>query len=202
MLKLFLHRWRCPFAWSLLLLLIVLVLTGILGPVFWQLHQLQAELEEAQGQVAHYQQIIAKKPAILAQLKEIKRFESTQSLQFPQATPALVAAELQELVKNIAEGNEGKLISTQILNADTTEKLPKVSLKVQIKGSLEAVSKTFHALESHQPLLFIDDVYIRAQTRHYRVRPLNANNASGNTESPPESELDVRFDLSAYIKES
>lgn len=193
--KVWIHRWRCPLALGLLGAVVILVVVGAVWPVLWQLNQYQEVVEDAKNQVDRYQRIIAKKPTILAQLKDLKRIQSTQSLQFQQSTPALVAAELQELVKNMVEANEGKLISTQILNPDSTEKLPKVAIKVQVKGSLEAVEKTFYALESHQPLLFIDDVYMRVQVRQYRVRQVN-------TEGPPEGELDVRFDLSAYMKDN
>ena len=55
-------------------------------------------------------------------------------------------------------------------------------------GSTETVQRVFHTLESGQPRMFVDQVYLRGRSA-YQFRP----------GKPPNDEMDIRFSLSGYM---
>ena len=78
------------------------------------------------------------------------------------------------------------MLSTQILPATKESDFTRVALKVRMRGTLDNLVKVFHALETGQPYLFLDNVSVRKLGRR---RP---NMAAGQG-------LDVDFDLIGYM---
>ena len=69
-----------------------------------------------------------------------------------------------------------EVLSTQILPASEQEGFNRVTLKVRMRGVLENTVKAFHALETGQPYLFLDNVSIRGHARrtgNYRKGKVN-----------------------------
>ena len=103
-------------------------------------------------------------------------------------TDAVAAANLQAVVKLTASSRGMEIISTQILPAKEEEGFTRVTLKVRMRGQLEDSVKVFHALETGQPYLFLDNVSLRNFSRRQTKTNVTAVNL-----------LNVDFDLIGYM---
>jgi general secretion pathway protein M len=101
---------------------------------------------------------------------------------------SLAAAELQSRLRSTVDAVHGDLRSVQILPARDEGLFRRVSVRGQISATLPALQRVLYQLETATPLLFLDNVDIRA-------RPVRPGRTSA--EAPV---LDVRFDLSAYMR--
>ena len=109
-------------------------------------------------------------------------------------TEALAAADLQGIVKRLSRSNGTDVLSTQTLPGIKELGFSGVTLKVRMRGKLNQLVGIFHALETGQPYLFIDNVSIRSRVKHsgnitYKGRKLN----------PTSEMLDIEFDLTGYM---
>ncbi len=86
--------------------------------------------------------------------------------------PALSAAEAQEALRSIIEGNGGRLIT---MNAPTTKdegRYRQVTVNVQMTGNIFALRKILNAIETNTPALFVDSMSMRSQVpANYRPGP-------------------------------
>lgn len=104
-------------------------------------------------------------------------------------TEALAAADLQRVVKRAVTANKGTLTSTQVVPTDDAE-VRRVVLRVRMRGDINAVQRAFHALETGQPYLFLDNVKVRTW----------AGGRSGRRGAALQAaKLDVNFDLMGYL---
>jgi hypothetical protein len=77
------------------------------------------------------------------------------------ASDATIGAELQTRLRAIVNANQSELISAQALPARKAGALQAIGLRLQIRGALDKVQRIVHAIESLQPLLFIERAVIR-----------------------------------------
>lgn len=158
----------------LALMTIALLVAAVALPTLW-LHKRYDQLLENYGdRLQRYRRISALRPAIEEATKAAAKRES-RKYYLKSTSPTLAAAELQGLVSRIIDGNQGKIMSSQILPAkgkgDTTEP-QKVAISVQLSAAIIPLQMILHALETHEPYLYIDQLTVRAnQGRTYRPVP-------------------------------
>lgn len=182
-------------ALSLLLFLLGMVYLLLVRPVITQFAFYAEEQTEYRDHLLRYKRIAATQPLVEQRLATLQQRQRTTADFLESSTHTLAAAELQEQVKSIIVSHGGRLVSTQILAARNGELFPRVTIKVQMKGDIEGVLKVFHALESGRPFLFLDNVYMRVRVvRRRTVRPRRGQLV------PLEGELDVRFELSGFMR--
>ncbi|MFH1495989.1 MAG: type II secretion system protein GspM, partial [Pseudomonadota bacterium] len=101
---------------ALALLAVALVMAlGVIAVPLWMLHRhYDSAIEDASARLQRYARIAGMREGLQKNLVKIK-VRGTAGHFLKSASPALAAAEIQELAKNIAEANGGKLNSMQIL---------------------------------------------------------------------------------------
>ena len=171
----------------------------------------QENIEQLQDRFLRYVKIIAGRPELEAKLRQVGQDNSIAQYYLAQPSPTLAATDLQQQVKNIIESNGGRLASTQILPATKENGFTRVAIKVQmLVNEMEALQKTLYALESAKPLLFINNVQMRARTVRKRVprtnnrRATNRRNSRDRRRRQPlpvktETQLTAQFELAGYI---
>lgn len=102
-------------------------------------------------------------------------------------TEALAAADLQNRIKQIVEGEGAVLVSSAFRESGEDLPLTPITVTARMRCSTVALHRILFALESHQPVLFLDRVLI--QSRHRPGRPLRDEN----------EELDIDFDVTGYL---
>jgi general secretion pathway protein M len=94
----------------------------------------------------------------------------------------LSAAEAVEAVRTIIEANGGKLITIQAPVAKEDGRYRQVTVNVQLSGTIFALRKILHAIETNQPALFVENLQVRSQV-------------PANYKPPPGGEPDVYMQL-------
>jgi type II secretion system (T2SS) protein M len=175
-------------ALAILALLLLLVVFGIAMPLKEKYEVARSNSERLAAALARSERSgedIAALEAELAKLKE-RRPDAGEFLQ--STNEALAAAELQNRIKSAVEGAQGELRSTQILAVREEGPFRQAAVRGQIVVKLKALQRIFYQFESASPLLFLDNVEIRAR---------GAQRNRGVGDDPL---LEVRFDLYAYLR--
>lgn len=165
------HRWL---AVGLLLALFALATLALALPT-WRLHQHYDEaIEQSTDMLVRYRRVAALRPSIEEAIASVEK-SGVQRFFWKGRTPALVAADIQGAVTRIVESNGARIFSSYMLPSSEDGKAPgptKTSVSVQMTASIVPLQLILHALESHEPYLFIDQVSIRSnQGRAYKPTP-------------------------------
>ena len=122
-----------------------------------------------------------------AQREQLKRSLDSNRHYLKSTSDALAAANLQGIITRIARSKGMEVLSTQILPVGEEADFTRVTLKVRVRGTLDNTIKLFHALETGQPYLFLDNVSVRSSSRSRRRNV------------PTAPMLNVDFDLIGYM---
>lgn len=152
--------------------------------------QLDALIEREQALRAK----LAQKPMLERRLGEIQTFEASNTYFLPEETFDLAAAGLNTKIKDVLAGpgmnaSRCSVISSQNQKLQGDEPYEKVTIQVRLRCDLEYLSTLFYELENATPLLFVTELNL------YQQPVFDAGIALTQLGS-----LDVRFDLSGYIR--
>jgi general secretion pathway protein M len=173
-------------AWAILVPIVLLTIAAVALPVWLFNRHYDVAIENATSNLARYSKIIGMRDALQKQAIEVKNLEANHHF-LKSASPALAAAELQQLAQGIFDANSAKVNSTSVLPHKDEGAYRQVSVSVQLVAPLSAIKAMLYAIESAHPYLFLDNFSIRAP-----------NMVVSRSESGTESELVVQFDLSGY----
>ena len=124
-------------------------------------------------------------PVLEKELEELAGLETNQGGFLKEKPPALAAADLQQLLSSIVDEAGGILISTQILQeVDGNNLFPAITVKVNLRGSTESLQQILYRIDTSRPQLILDN--LRVQKKQFT--------GAGDID-----ELEIRFDLTAYI---
>lgn len=165
----------------------------------------QDNLEQVHNRLQRYNAMLATQPKLESELQAVRKNNAVESYYLDSATPTLAATRLQQQARQAIEGNGGNVVSTQILPVVSEDDFSKVAIRIQMTGDTEAVQKTLHILESARPLLFVDNVQVRARTIRQRVRQNRRElRQRGQRRQPPqiktEVQLTTQFELAGYMR--
>jgi general secretion pathway protein M len=170
-------------ALAIAVLAMVTVLALILAP-WWGLKlRYDSALEDAVTRLERYSRIAGMQEGLQKRAQEVKALDTARHF-LKSASPALAAAELQDLAKTVIESNGGKINSIQILQHKDEGGYRQIAVTLQLAAPQSVVKGMMHAIESMQPYLFIDNLAMRSP--------------SGNQNRVPEADLNIQFDLTGY----
>lgn len=171
------------------LLILCLLLGGLLLfiPVR-MLHRMYDQTrDERADYLQRYQRISATRPEIQAALDRLKKLDGRKH--FLKSTgAALAASEIQETAKSVIESSGGRLNSMQVVTPKEEGGYRRISVTIQMIGTLTALRKIMYAVETMQPYLFVDNVSFRAQPQIVFRAPVPG----------VEPEMNAQFDLAGY----
>lgn len=197
----------------LLSLAILLVFVGIgyylVAEVWLDRYQYYRDtIEQSQDRLQRYHRIAASRPELERALRAINQDQSAETYYLDQTAPNLAATELQQQVKNIVQANGGRIASSQVLPYSQEGGFTVVPIRVQLLVTdMASLQKSLHALESAKPILFVDNVQMRA--RQVRKRQPVARNLSRaerraqrrtRRQIVTETQLTAQFELAGYIR--
>lgn len=175
-------------ALGLLLLTLGLVYLILVHPLWSAYHTNQEQIADYREDIARFERIAAKQPALEQQVQELTRQRKLVRYTLGAQSPTLAAAALQDRVKSIVEENGGRLTSTRILPVSDVGPFFQVAANVQMRVSTKALQDVLYGLEGGAPYLLVENLTILSRgSRVYR--------RTGSTSA----ELDVRFDLSGLM---
>ena len=157
-------------------------------PIVAAYHAADEEIVRAQMLLERFQRIGASRGALESHLAALRERAASQTAYLDAASDALAAADLQELIKRLVEGNGGRLLSTVTLPAEADPPFRKIAIQVRMEAGVLEAQQIFHALDAGGLLVFVDNLSLRGP----RQNPLKA--------VEPAARLDVRFDLYGYLR--
>jgi len=125
-----------------------------------------------------------------AELAALKQHQSSQEGFLQGSNDTLLAVQIQNRIKALADANRAELRSSQVLPPQDEGKLRRISVRGQVSTTLAGALHLFYGLESVMPLLFIDNVDLRARPANLRDR--NSTDASDI--------VDLQFDVYGYAQ--
>jgi general secretion pathway protein M len=159
---------------GILLLLVSLVIAVVALPTLWLHKRYDAYLEDYSDRLQRYRRVAASRPVIETAILEIDKRDG-RKYYLKGASPTLVVAELQGLVTRTIEAHMGKIASSQgqpVKDEAKATEPAKSAISVQFTASVPSLQLILHAIEIHEPYLFIDQLAIRAhQSRMYKPVP-------------------------------
>jgi general secretion pathway protein M len=170
-----------------LLAVAVLAVVALLALPTWYLYtRYDRELADRRDKVERFSRIAATRGEVARQL-EAMRGKDTRKLFLRSGAAALSAAEAQEYVRGMVEQAGGRLITMQALPAKEEGRYRQVTAQVQVAANIQALRRILHTVESHVPMLFIENLTVKTQV------PGNFKPAPG-----AEPEMFVTFDIHGY----
>jgi hypothetical protein len=158
---------------ALLLVGVALAVVALIVIPFYLLNRhYDAALEDLGGKLDRYRRIAASRGAATQQLEAMRALEPRKGF-LRSGAPALSAAEATEAVRTIIEANGGKLITIQApIVAKEEGRYRQLNVNVSLSGTIFALRKILHAIESNQPALFVESLQVRSQVpANYKPNP-------------------------------
>lgn len=139
----------------------------------------------------------AKTPQLREVLQDVKSKVGSNNEFLNADSKNLGNAEITSIFKNIVNQHSEEPTDCQIISQSPTtdrnpEQFEKITLRVRMRCQFEVLVRILDSLENNTPSLFVNDL---------RVESRNQNRYRKNmTETPPPQNLEIRFDLFAYLK--
>ncbi len=183
-------------ALAILLELIAILYLGIAMPIVDAYQSIGDNTAQLQEQLHRYQRAGSDRAQRQAELAALEQRSSAADGFLQGANDTLVAAEIQNRLKSLADTAHAELRSTQVLPVQDEGALRRISVRGQFATTMPGALQIFHGLESQSPLLFVDNVDIRSRqgsSREIRGRGGDAGDSDV---------LDLQFDISGYTQRS
>lgn len=182
-------RDRRILAVSIFALMVAAIVAAISVPVVLLHRHYDENLARMTRQWKSQSSFNAMRPDI-ARALEALRAKEIRKLYLKGTTSALASAELQDLVRQVVEGNGGRLISASANPPKDDGAYRIATANFQLNISNVNLRRMLHALETKEPYLFNDNLVIRSQV------PFGYRPPAGATEP----DLFVQMDVSAIAQ--
>jgi general secretion pathway protein M len=162
------------------LLVTTILLSGLI--VIVPLINKGLELHEAKNNLVfrlrQYERILARKDAVLTNMKTLKEQYLARGLLNSQSTGALASAEIQEFIKKAIVEAGGQLSSTQALPISTKNEFSRITVSVRMTGNSEVLRTVLYKIETSIPLIIINQIDIRPMrgVRSRKTRQIEQSN--------------------------
>jgi general secretion pathway protein M len=177
---------------SAVLLLVTAILaayTLLVEPMVIGYTETGKQIEEMRDQLARFERAAASRPALTKQMKDFEAQQQSRGYLLSGTTDALAAASLQDEVHDLIIASGGTLDSVEPMPGVEEHGLMRITLRVQMTGTSDALFEVLYALEAGNPILFVENLNVRS---HGAV--------GGESEVGSESaDLAMNFELSGYL---
>ncbi|MGP7735254.1 type II secretion system protein GspM [Oceanimonas smirnovii] len=188
-------------AMGLLGLVILLIFSLFISPLFSLFWRQGERLKQLEGQLERYQRLASELEQTEQQLQQLRAATPDDNLYLPEQRPALAQAWLQQHLNRVVARNGGQLVSIQNAPAGSGIPLPEVMLRIHLRNELSELVPLIHELESGTPALFIQDLVITASPRQTRIRSNRIVTRRQSAQVREMPSLDVRFNLLGYTRQ-
>jgi general secretion pathway protein M len=180
-------------AWLLLIVATGAIYVFVLEPIIVGYSDTDRQIAEVREQLSRYQRLAEQRPALEDQLRQSEAGAAADGYYLRGGTDALAAAGLQDQVNALVQGKGGTLRSIQPMPGTDEQGFRRITLRVQMTATNEALFEILYSLESGTPILFVENLDI--QSRYIRQQ----NSVAGQQAEVDAPLLSVGFDLSGYM---
>jgi Tfp pilus assembly protein PilO len=175
----------------LLITAILAIYVFLVAPIISGYGETDRQMAEARDQLAHFERAAAMRPVLAKRIKDFEEQRTSRGNFLTGGTDALAAAGLQDQVQALIIAKGGTLQSIQPMPGVQDQGLTRITLRVQMAGTIETLLDVLYALESGSPILSIDRIDIQGS---------EGVNGGSDAEAGA-ARLTVAADLSGYLPE-
>lgn len=177
----------------LLIVAIEAVYLLVVEPIVVGYRQTDQAIEDVDDQLLHYRRLAAMRPVLVDQLDQLAAEQSSGTFYLNGGTDALAAAGLQDRVSGLVGGKGGVLRSIQPMAGVDERGFRRITVRIEMTATIEALFETIYALEAGMPVLFVENLDIHSRFARRR------SSKDGAQVAPDAPLLVVAFDLSGYM---
>ena len=144
-----------------------------IGPMIADYRSNGEAIADAQELLDRFQHLAGTEAGLRENLTELKKRQAAQGYYLAKNTDALAAAALQEHVKGVIQESGGKIRSIQTLPGQDEGNFRRIAIRLQMTMSTDSLARTFYALETSKPFLFLDNIDVQSRL----AQPAGAGNA-------------------------
>ncbi len=186
------EKQRQLLALAILALVVVMIFTLTIAPLWAINRHYTNTIDGLNNRLEILQRTASAGSDLRSQHEQLKRSLTSNRHYLKSTSEALAAANLQGIVNRIAGSAGMEVLSTQNLPASREAGFTRVAVKVRMRGGLENTVKAFHALETGQPYLFLDNISVRGHAKRINIAKVKRKVSYGQM-------LNVDFDLIGYM---
>jgi len=183
-----------------ILILVIVLLVVYLTCFHWFIlrhMEYSAEIGELSGQLGRYQRVVAQKAEYETLLQGLQDRRSDENLflegnDFNEAAAGM-SERLSQMI-SIQADDSCQIVSRQPVRPRVQERFEKVTVNVRMRCGVEDLKKVLYALETGVPMVIADEVTI--------IKPRGRTRRSRNQEPETGQPLDIRFNMSGYLRVS
>jgi general secretion pathway protein M len=183
---------------AIVLLLIVLLAVYAIGVHWWFVAphlEIREQMHDMREQQQRFREMAAQRSEIEKRLAEVRAFEQGNQSFLTDADANSAFSDLTQRLKQAITGrvkdeNRCSIISNSNYKGAEEETYQRVTIQVRMRCDLEPLASIFYDLENGNPYLFVDQMMISRQMPGYVAPGAKA----------PAMQLDVRFNLSGYLR--
>jgi general secretion pathway protein M len=152
------------------------------------------EIGDLRTQLARFQNVASQREELQKRLSQIRGSQKDLDLflegpEFDEAAAAM-SGRIGEMVRTQAD-ESCQIVSRQPVRPRVQERFQKVTVNVRMRCDAEDFLQILYGMETGTPLMLVDDLNI--------IRP-RTRRRSRNTKSVEQGALDIRFNVSGYLK--
>lgn len=152
-----------------LLFLTIAVLGATAALPFIQLTRVESEITDQQSQLTKLHRDHADEASLRKENENLITSGQSATLLLEGETIGIAGATLQRLIADLVVAHNGTASSLQILPPATEDDFVRISLSLSLSTDIDGLQGFIHALETGQPLMFIDDIRIRSGQSEFTV---------------------------------
>jgi len=182
------------------LILVIVLLLVYLGCFHWfflRHRDYSSEISDLSEQLGRYQRVAAQRSAYENVLQSLQDRKSDENLflegnDFNEAAAGM-SERLSQMISVQAE-DSCQIVSRQPVRPRVQERFEKVTVNVRMRCGIEDLKKILYSLETGVPMIIADEVTI--------IKPRSRRRRSNSQEPEPGQLLDIRFNMSGYLRVS
>jgi len=180
------------------LILVIVLLLVYLGCFHWfflRHRDYSAEISDLSEQLGRYQRVASQRSAYENVLQSLQDRKSDENLflegnDFNEAAAGM-SERLSQMISVQAE-DSCQIVSRQPVRPRVQERFEKVTVNVRMRCGIEDLKKILYSLETGVPMVIADEVTI--------IKPRSRRRRSNSQEPEPGQLLDIRFNMSGYLR--
>lgn len=183
---------------AILLLVISLILVYLLCFHWFIMRQIEysADISQLSEQLGRFERVAAQQSQYEEQLLSLQNRKSDENLFLEGEDFNEAAAEMSERLGQMisTQADEScQIVSRQPVRPRVQERFEKVTVNVRMRCRIEDLQKVLYALESGLPMVIADEVTV--------IKPRVRRRANKQQTNPTASALDIRFNMSGYLRQ-
>ena len=150
---------------ALLALVPAVLYFGVAVPLRESYAQARTDIADQRDRLDRLYSVAARREALRARLDDLRAAQARSGAFLAGNTAALAAARLQDRVSDAAGAVKAEVRSQQSLSPTADDGVWRIPVKTQIVADVRALRTLLHRLETGRPLVFVEDLDIRARLR-------------------------------------